>query len=211
VTPRDQILARIGGALADVSADELPDDVPVDRGYRRSEPGDPVERFVTRVSEYRADVRRVRGADLAAAIGAACRERRIGRLAVPSDLPPDWIPDGVDTVSADRLAPRELDALDAALTGCALGVAETGTIVLDAGPRQGQRALTLVPDHHLCVIEETQIVGGVPEAFARIAATVRESRNPITLVSGPSATSDIELERVEGVHGPRDLVVFVVA
>jgi L-lactate dehydrogenase complex protein LldG len=211
VTPRDQILARIEDALADISADELPDDAPVDRGYRRREPGDPVERFVTRVSEYRADVRRVRAADLAAAIGGACGERRIEQLAVPSDLPLDWIPDGVDAVSSDPLAPRELEALDAALTGCALGIAETGTIVLDAGSRQGRRALTLVPDHHFCVVEETQIVGGVPEAFARIAAAVRESRNPITLVSGPSATSDIELDRVEGVHGPRDLVVFVVA
>jgi L-lactate dehydrogenase complex protein LldG len=101
--------------------------------------------------------------------------------------------------------------VDGALTGCALAIAETGTIVLDGGARQGRRALTLVPDYHLCVVEATQIVGGVPEAMARIAPALRETRRAITFVSGPSATSDIELSRVEGVHGPRTLDVLVVS
>jgi L-lactate dehydrogenase complex protein LldG len=101
-----------------------------------------------------------------------------------------------------ELSPRELDRVGAALTGCALGIAETGTVVLDAGPAQGRRALTLVPDVHLCVIDEEQIVDGVPAAFRRLARAVR-ARRPLTFVSGPSATSDIELSRVEGVHGPR--------
>jgi L-lactate dehydrogenase complex protein LldG len=104
-----------------------------------------------------------------------------------------------------------LDALDGALTGCALAIAETGTIVLDAGPHQGGRALSLVPDYHLCVVGEEQIVGGVPEAMAQIAVTIRRLLRPVTFISGPSATSDIELSRVEGVHGPRTLDVLVVA
>ena len=103
-----------------------------------------------------------------------------------------------------------LDRVDGALTGCALAIAETGTIVFDAGPGQGRRSLTLVPDYHLCVVQEDQIVGGLPEAMALIARTLRAGRRPVTFVSGPSATSDIELSRVEGVHGPRVLDVLVV-
>ncbi len=211
MTAREETLQRIAHALADVPAGERPPDVAVPRAYLRGEQGDPVERFVERASEYRADVRHVAGAELATSIGEVCRERGIERLGVPPDLPPDWVPHDVEAVPAQQLDPRELDALGAALTGCALAIAETGTIVLDTGPRQGPRALTLVPDHHLCVVEQTQIVGSVPEAIGRIADTVRSARRPVTLVSGPSATSDIELDRVEGVHGPRDLVILVVA
>ena len=108
------------------------------------------------------------------------------------------------------LGARELDALDGVVTGCALGIAETGTIVLDGAEASGRRALTLVPDLHLCVVHEEQIVASVPDAVDRLAEAARAGR-PITLVSGPSATSDIELDRVEGVHGPRRLEVLVVA
>jgi L-lactate dehydrogenase complex protein LldG len=108
------------------------------------------------------------------------------------------------------LSAAELDAVDGVLTGCALGIAETGTIVLDGGARSGRRVLTLVPDYHLCVVEAASIVAGVPDAVAALAAAAAEGR-PITLVSGPSATSDIELDRVEGVHGPRTLDVLVVS
>jgi L-lactate dehydrogenase complex protein LldG len=107
------------------------------------------------------------------------------------------------------LPPHELDRLDGVISGCALAIAETGTIVLDAGARQGRRALTLVPDWHLCVVEEVQVLGGVPEAVAALEPAVREGR-PLTFISGPSATSDIELSRVGGVHGPRTLEVLVV-
>jgi L-lactate dehydrogenase complex protein LldG len=118
---------------------------------------------------------------------------------------------GVELVPETELDVAELDRLGAALTGCALAIAETGTIVLDGGPQQGTRRLTLVPDIHVCVVEERAIVGGVPEAMARVAETLRTPRNAVTFVSGPSATSDIELDRVEGVHGPRTLRVLVVA
>ena len=115
----------------------------------------------------------------------------------------------VETITDAQLAPRELDRIGAALTGCALGIAETGTVVLDAGPTQGRRALTLVPDVHVCVILEDQVVDGVPAAMRRLAPALRE-RRPLTFVSGPSATSDIELARVEGVHGPRRFGLAVV-
>ena len=207
---RDEILERVARALSDVPAGEGPDDVPVPREYVREGPGDVVALFVERASEYRAEVRRVRPDDVAGAVSEVCRPRGITRLGVPGDVPAGWLPHDVEATPAEGLGPRELDALGAALTGCALAVAETGTIVFDAGARQGLRVLSLVPDHHVCVVEEGQIVAGVPEALGGIGSAIRESRRPVTLVSGPSATSDIELDRVEGVHGPRDLVVLVV-
>ena len=116
---------------------------------------------------------------------------------------------GVEVVVDDPpLSPQALDQLDGVLTGCALAIAETGTIVLDGGELSGRRALTLVPDWHMCVVEAGSVVAGVPDAVAALAGAAREGR-PITLVSGPSATSDIELDRVEGVHGPRTLDVLV--
>ncbi len=138
-----------------------------------------------------------------------CRERKAARLAVPTDLPEAWRPLGVELAPDAELTAHELDDLDGALTGCALGIAETGTIVLDGGPTQGRRALSLVPDYHLCVVRQEQIVDLVPEAVERLEPAVREGR-PLTFVSGPSATSDIELNRVEGVHGPRTLHVVTV-
>ena len=107
------------------------------------------------------------------------------------------------------LSAAQLDSVDGAITGCAAAIAETGTILLDGRGASGRRAVTLVPDHHICIVTEDQIVGIVPEGIARVADAASERRLPITLISGPSATSDIELERVEGVHGPRNLVVLI--
>lgn len=129
---------------------------------------------------------------------------------VPRDLPADWLPATVEALPDQDLSYAEIDASDGVLTGCALGVAQTGTIVLDGGPRQGRRVLTLLPDYHLCVVFADQIVGLVPEAVARLEDAVREQHRALTWISGPSATSDIELNRVEGVHGPRTLEVIVV-
>jgi L-lactate dehydrogenase complex protein LldG len=210
VIARDEILGRIASALRDVPAGERADAVDVARRYRRSEPGDPLERFVERISEYRTTVRRAGADAVAATVAEQCRERGVGRLAAPDDLPPEWAPAGVELVREAGLDVDALDRVDGALTGCALAIAETGTIVLDGGARQGRRALTLVPDYHVCVVEADQIVGGVPEAMTFIARSLRRDARPVTFVSGPSATSDIELSRVEGVLGPRTLDVVVV-
>jgi L-lactate dehydrogenase complex protein LldG len=117
----------------------------------------------------------------------------------------------VQIIEDHGLTVAELDGINAAVTGCAKAIAETGTLVLDGQERSGRRALTLVPDHHICVVEAGQILGLVPEAMAALGDTVRGRRAPLTLVSGPSATSDIELSRVEGVHGPRHLVVIILS
>ena len=201
---RDAVLDRIRSALGDTA---VPPDVA--RDYRPAGADSAnVELFCERVADYRATVHRVASEGLGEALAAACRERGPTRLAVPSEAPSDI--EGVEFVRDDPpLSARDLDGLDGVLTGCALGIAETGTIVLDGGGRSGRRALTLVPDYHICVIGEAQVVASVPDAVAQLGEAARAGW-PITLVSGPSATSDIELDRVEGVHGPRTLDVFVV-
>jgi L-lactate dehydrogenase complex protein LldG len=207
---REEVLARVRRALATVPAEERPSDVPVPRGYLEREPEATLERFVERVGEYRAGVRVVATGGVADAVAAVCRSHGVRRVVVPVDVPAEWLPEDVEAVADANLSADELDAIGAVLTGCALAIAETGTLVLDAGPRQGRRALTLVADVHVCIVEAEQVVDGVPAAFRRLADGLRTKRLPLTLVSGPSATSDIELSRVEGVHGPRRLEVIVV-
>jgi L-lactate dehydrogenase complex protein LldG len=210
-SPKDAksaILARIRAALRD-----RPPTVEVPRGYRQTtdEPRTPViARFSDRVGEYRATVRSATRAELKTVLEELCRAAGAERLAVPSDLPDDWKPEGLELTPDDGLTAQTLDTLDGALTGCALAIAETGTIVLDGGDTQGRRALSLVPDYHLCVVEADSIVATVPEAVQKLEPAVMEGR-PLTFISGPSATSDIELNRVEGVHGPRTLHVVVLA
>jgi L-lactate dehydrogenase complex protein LldG len=213
---KETILWRIRRATRDVPEEERPEDVSVERGYRREDDaphGEIVERFAERAAEYEATVRRVQADELPRAIEEALARRGVKRLVVPPYLPREWIPEGVDTLrdaARPRLTKEELDGSDGVLTGCALGIAQTGTIVLDSGRAQGRRALTLLPDYHLCVVREDQIVGLVPEAFAELEEAVKNEGRAITFISGPSATSDIELDRVEGVHGPRILEVLIV-
>ena len=213
---RETILWRIRRSTRDVPDNERPENVPVERGYRHEDDApreEIIERFAERTAEYEATVRRVKTAELPAAIEETLARRGVKRLVVPPYLPREWIPDGVEALrdaARPRLTSEELDASDGVLTGCALGIAQTGTIVLDSGRAQGRRALTLLPDYHLCVVREDQIVGLVPEAFAKLEETVEDERRAITFISGPSATSDIELDRVEGVHGPRTLEVLIV-
>ena len=204
MTARDDILTRIGDALA-----SAPPGGEVPRSYRTTSPPelDLVGLFAERVADYRATVHRCESARLAATIGAALSARGARRIAVPPDLDPGWLAEAdVDAIADDpTLSHEDLDRLDGVITGCAAAVAETGTIVLDAGPGQGRRAISLLPDYHLCVVLADQVVGGVPEVLQRL-----DPRRPLTWISGPSATSDIELQRVEGVHGPRTLDVVIV-
>ena len=202
MTARAEILSRIRSALADAPA---PDPVP--RDYHReptSGPGD-VELFAHTVDDYRAQVHRADETTVAEIVTGLIANG--ARAVVPPDLPRSWRPRGdvvVDGAPAE-LSTLELDAIDVVVTGCTLGIAATGTIVLDGGAGQGRRALTLVPDHHICIVHTDQIVDTVPQAFQTLDATA-----PLTFISGPSATSDIELNRVEGVHGPRTLDVVIV-
>jgi L-lactate dehydrogenase complex protein LldG len=160
-----------------------------------------------RLADYHAAVRRTAPAELAAAIGAALAERGAGRVVVPPGLDLPALPAGVEVLADDGLSPQDLDELDGVITGCAVAIAETGTIVLDGSPDQGRRAITLVPDYHLCIVFAAQVVELVPEAVERLAGA---AGHPLIWISGPSATSDIELSRVEGVHGPRTLEVILV-
>jgi L-lactate dehydrogenase complex protein LldG len=198
MTTRESFLARVRDARGDADAPSE-----IERAYRRAGTLTPAERtalFCERAGEYRARVER--GEDVASVVASTGAER----LVVPDGVPGDWLPAGVERIADESLTPHDLDAVDGVLTGCTVAVAETGTIVLTAGPAEGRRALTLVPDLHVCVVCEADIVELVPEAFERFSGVDR----PITFVSGPSATSDIELDRVEGVHGPRKLVIVVV-
>lgn len=207
---RERVLSRVRAALKDVPADEPTERVP-SRAYADSHGAGPtLDVLVDRLEDYQALVRRVRREDLAGQIAAALERRGVRRVVVPSGVPETWFAGtSVERVADSRQDPRslsELDAVDGVVTGCAVAVAESGTIVLDGEPDQGRRSVTLVPDYHLCVVRADQVVDAVPEAVRLLEAT-----RPLTWISGPSATSDIELDRVEGVHGPRTLEVLVVA
>jgi L-lactate dehydrogenase complex protein LldG len=212
---REVILGRIAHALRDVPSGETPGDVAVARAYDHVGGGDhdvtpqTVPRFEQRVADYHAEVQRVAPDQVGPTITAACAQRGLAKLAVPPGLPAAWRPENADVTEDHNLTAHELDEFDGVVTGCAAAIAETGTIVLDGGERSGRRLLTLVPDHHICVVDAAQIADQVPAALAAVAAAVTEHRRPITLVSGPSASSDIELDRVEGVHGPRNLLVVI--
>jgi L-lactate dehydrogenase complex protein LldG len=193
MSARDEILGRVRSALSGVSPAV---DQPL--APRVPDRGDLVALFDERVADYRAVVTRCGPDDLASVVAEALGG---ARAVVPPGL-------GLDVPGAvvdDGLTAAELDAIDAVVTRAAVGIAETGTIVLDHGPGQGRRAITLVPDHHVCVVEASQVVADVPDAVA-----VLDASRSLTWISGPSATSDIELDRVEGVHGPRRLHVIVV-
>ena len=201
---REEILARIRAARG--AAPSSQEAVPRDylRAHHDPAEHDIVALFAERAADYRAVVERVADADVAAAIARALVVP--GRYVIPAGLPSEWIPDDAETALDDPpLSPAELDQLAGVITSCAVAIAETGTIILDHGPGQGRRALTLVPDFHLVVVRADQVAADLSDAFARLTPS-----RPHTLISGPSATSDIELIRVEGVHGPRTLHILLV-
>ncbi|GAC1312608.1 MAG: lactate utilization protein C [Ktedonobacteraceae bacterium] len=203
---KEAMLARIRAAIANA-----PEPSPVPYGFRERDVRDQaaiLEDFIDRLVDYKALVTSTNEEGLPQAIADACQLHSIVRLVVPADLPATWIPEGVTALRDEPLLTiADLDESSGVLTGCAVAIAQTGTIILDSGAMQGRRALSLVPDRHLCVVRAEQVLGLVPEAIAGLAV---RATYPITLISGPSATSDIELSRVEGVHGPRTLHVFVV-
>lgn len=199
---REEILGRIATAIAGCAAPPPPPE------RRQPRPGE-ADELAARIDEYRATVTRVeRATEVEAAVAAILDRQGAERIAVPADLPASWRPPGKTLLVDDPpLAAGELADLDGALTGSALAIARTGTVVLDCGRAQGRRALSLLPDLHLCVVRAETIVLDVEDAIAALAGATA----PVTFVSGPSATSDIELDRVEGVHGPRRLEVLLVS
>jgi L-lactate dehydrogenase complex protein LldG len=197
---RDEILARTRAAIGTATRSE-----PSVRAYRTTGAlgrAERIELLRERLLDYRARVETSTEAGVRDVVEQVARGGRIG---VPQDLPETWRP--ASAIEDHGLDAHELDNLDGVLTGCTVAIAETGTLVLAGGSAEGRRALTLVPDLHICVVRAEQVVETVPEAFALLRGL---ERRPLTFVSGPSATSDIELQRVEGVHGPRRLVVVIV-
>lgn len=207
MSARTEILERIHGALSD-----RPEVPTVPRGYRAESELDEAELIrllIDRLVDYKAQVSVVDHQDVSTRINELLAGA--SSYVVPSGLDPDWLTTAegddhrrrMDSIDAP-LGISELDNIDTVITGSAVSVAETGTIILDGSPNQGRRAISLVPDHHICVVRAGDIVGILPEALRRLDGT-----RPITMISGPSATSDIELERIEGVHGPRRLDVII--
>jgi len=220
MTAREEVLARIRAALggsapdgsapggsAPASAAPAADTVP--RGYRTQGELDVsvlLDLLAERLRDYGCTVRRAAPGQVMTVAGEALGQRGAHRIVVPPGLDPAGLPAGVEIVADDGLSPAALDTVDGVITGAAVAIAETGTIVLDGSPGQGRRALSLVPDYHVCIVRAEQVVALVPEALARL-----DPGRPLTWISGPSATSDIELDRVQGVHGPRTLEVILVA
>lgn len=210
------MLATIREALDGVPESETPAGVDIERSYRQKgnlSQKEIVELFAERVGEYKATVQRVSETDLKDVIVESCEREAVQKLVIPEGFKKEILPGGLDLLfdgSDIKLSHHVLDQSDGVITTCAYAVAQTGTIILDAGEGQGRRALTLVPDYHLCIVREEQIVELIPEGFSAVESSVKKEGLPITFISGPSATSDIELSRVEGVHGPRRLEILVV-
>ena len=207
MSARDEVLGRVRRALADVDRAKEEAPLPARTGVEGGLHAELVDLFAERVEDYRATVVRCTHGEVPGAIALALSGA--ASVLVPDGFPPEWLgagePDGVHRVEDSGLTAAALDRVSAIVSTAAVGIAATGTIVLDHGPGQGRRALTLVPDLHVCVVRAAQVVADVPSAVS-----VLDPSRPQTWVSGPSATSDIELDRVEGVHGPRTLHVILV-
>ncbi len=208
---KEEILGKIRQTLSGVDAGKSAEAyAALPREYRQSIPANVAARvdlFVGRLRDYDAVVYRCQELGIADAIAGALTARGKKRMLIPKSLPQSWLPNSFRFLPGDELSYHELDSSEGVLTGCALAIAMTGTILLQHPEPQGPRALTLIPDYHLCVVFANQVVDLVPEGIRQI----RESgARVITTVSGPSATADIEMTRVKGVHGPRHLDVILV-
>ncbi len=196
MSARDEILGRVRSAIRDA---EPPSNIA--REYRTAT-DDGLQTFFDRLAHYEAKTHQVAEHDLDQAVRELLGD---GKIVAPAGIPDAWVANPL--TDEPPLDPHDLDASDGVITTCALAIAQTGTIVLDGGPGMGRRALTLVPDYHLCVVRQEQIVSSVPEAITQLQT---DPTRPLTFISGPSATVDIEMVRVRGVHGPRRLEVIVV-
>jgi L-lactate dehydrogenase complex protein LldG len=206
---RETILETIRAANAGLSLDRLADYAAIPRKYRRAgamTEGQRIDLLADRLGHYDSGVYRCALGDAAATVAVALRARGKTRMVLAPDFPPAWIPHGLEVLADDRVSYHDLDAADGVVTVCTVAIAFTGTIVLCHGAGEGRRASTLIPDYHLCIVRADQIVETVPEAFDRLAAL---GPALITTISGPSATADIEMTRVKGVHGPRTLDVIL--
>lgn len=213
---KDEILARVRMSLRDVPTGDIEADAPIDWRYGQPvEVGDVLDVFAERVADYKAAVVRCSQAEIPEAIVQGLQAAKVTSVVAPPGLDSSWrkaiSQAGMQLLVEQPESPlsnTELNEIDAVVTAAAVGTAETGTIMLDHTADQGRRALTLVPDVHVCVVRADQVVSGVPEAVARLKQSVLAGQ-PLTWISGGSATSDIELSRVEGVHGPRTLHVII--
>jgi len=198
---RDEILARVRDALGPAPAPATT----IPREYRATTP-DGLDAFLERLAHYDARAIQTTESDLDATVRTRLEQRDARNIIAPDGIPAGWLTTVNRLIDTPPLDNDALDEADGVVTTCALAIAQTGTIVLDGGPGMGRRALTLLPDYHLCVVRSDQLVGSVPEALAKLDPT-----RPLTFISGPSATVDIEMVRVKGVHGPRTLDVILVA
>ncbi len=199
MSARDEILARVRQAIAPAT----PSDQQVPRDYR-SRTDDGIDTFIERLHHYHARTQRIAAGRLEKCVRATLADRGVHRVVAPDGIPEGWLKNLERLKDTPPLDPYALDGVDGVITTCALAIAQTGTIILDGSAGMGRRALSLVPDYHLCVVRVDQVVGSVPEAIGKLDPT-----RPLTFISGPSATVDIEMVRVSGVHGPRRLEVLI--
>jgi L-lactate dehydrogenase complex protein LldG len=208
MSARDDILAAVRAARHAIQPVAYAPDFARHAGLPHP---DMVARFASRLADYHVTVLRAHtAASIPDLVAGQIAARRLTAVVVPGDIPAAWLPLGIPIHSEAGLTHEDLNRASGAITGCRLAISETGTIVLDGGRGQGTRALTLLPDYQCCIVFESQLVGTVPEAIEAIRPAVLAGA-AITFFSGPSATADIELDRVEGVHGPRTLDVILVA
>jgi L-lactate dehydrogenase complex protein LldG len=212
ISAREVVLGRIRAAVGGASSAEVVEAGwdGIRRGYQRTarqERGEVIELFEDRLRDYDAQVVRVSRGEIASAAAKMLAGRGVKRLVVPAGLRGGLMVEGYEFLVDEGLAAAELNAVDGVVTECTLGIAETGTIVLQTKAGQGRRAISLVPDYHLCVVDTRDVVETVPEAMDKLAATAGLAT---TFISGPSATADIEMTRIKGVHGPRFLDVILV-
>jgi L-lactate dehydrogenase complex protein LldG len=199
MTAREEILGRVRAAIGRQPSRDIP------RDYRATTQ-DGLDSFLDRLAHYDARAIHTTGSELEATIETTLKDRQAHNIIAPDGVPAGWLTTVNQIKDTPPLDNDALDRADGVVTTCAVAIAQTGTIVLDGGPGMGRRALTLLPDYHLCVVRTDQIVPSVPEAIAKLDPT-----SPLTFISGPSATVDIEMVRVKGVHGPRTLDVILVA